>query len=69
MNVENCKKAAQFPFKQPQNTSLVPNATHFIDLGLNMLGTGRVEPTTRISVTQPLNFPVFNRVRSNAVTQ
>ena len=65
MGFENCKKAAQFPFKQPQNTSLVPNATPFIDFGLNMLATGRVELTIRISfVTKPLNFPVFNRVHS-----
>ena len=31
-----------------------------MDFGLNMLATGRVEPTIRISVvTQPLNFPVL----------
>ena len=31
-----------------------------IDFGLNMLATGRVEPTIRISVvSQPLNFPVL----------
>ena len=63
MDFENCKYAAQFPFPQLQNTSVVPNATPFIDFDLNMLATGHVEPTIRISdVTQPLNFAVFNRV-------
>ena len=63
MGFENCKNAAQFPFMQPKNTSLVPNTTPFIDFGLNMLATGHAELTIRISVvTQPLNFPVFNRV-------
>ena len=63
MDVENSKYAAQFPFPQPQNTSLATNATPLIDFSLNMLATGRVELTIRISVvTQPLNFPVFNRV-------
>ena len=64
MDFENGKYAAQFPFAQPQNTFVVPNATPFIDFGLNMLATGHVKPTIKISVvTQPLNFPVFNRVR------
>ena len=63
MDFENCKYAAQFPFTQPKNTFIVPNATSFIDFGLNMLATGLVGLTIRISVvTQPLNFPVFNRV-------
>ena len=60
MDFENCKNAAQFPFMQPQNTSVVSNATPFIDFGLNMPATGCVEPTMRISIdTQPLNFPFF----------
>ena len=63
MDFENCKYAAPFTFAQTQNTYLVPNAPPFIDFGLNMLATGRVEPTIRISVvTQPLNFLVFNWV-------
>ena len=65
MNFENSKSAAQFPFPQPQNTFLFSNATPLIDFSLNMLATGRVGPTIRIFVvTQPLNFPVFNRVQS-----
>ena len=61
-----CKNAAQFPFMQPKNTSLVPNTTPFIDFGLNLLATGRIEPTTRISVVmRPLNFSFFNRVRQH----
>ena len=64
MDFENSKSAAQFPFPQPQNTFLVSNATPLIDFSLNMLATGRVGPTIRICVvTQPLNFPVFNRVQ------
>ena len=67
MDVENSKSTAQFPFQQPQNTSLAPNATPLIDFSLNMLATDCVELTTRISViTQPLNFPVFNRVLRKA---
>ena len=44
MDFENCKCAAQFPFAQPQNASVVPipNATPFIDFGLNVLATGHV---------------------------
>ena len=53
MGFENSKNAAQFPFMQPKNTSLVPNTTPFIDFGLNLLATGRVEPTIRISVVMP----------------
>ena len=65
MDFENSKSAAQFPFPQPQNTFLVSNATPLIDFSLKMLATGRVKPTIRISVvTQPLNFPVFNRVHT-----
>ena len=64
MGFENCKNAAQFPFMQPKNTSLVPNTTPFIDFGLNLLATGRIEPTIRISVVmRPLNFSFFNRVK------
>ena len=63
MGFENGKNAAQFPFMQPQNTSLVPNTTPFIDFGLNLLATDRVERTIRISVVmRPLNFSFFNRV-------
>ena len=43
MGYENFKNAAQFPSMQPKNTSLFPNATPFIDFGLNLLATGRVE--------------------------
>ena len=64
MDFENCKNAAQFPFMQPKNTSLVPNTTPFIDFGLDLLATGRIEPTIRTSVvTRPLNFSFFNRVQ------
>ena len=59
MDFENCKCAAQFPFAQPQNASVVPipNTTPFIDFGLNVLATG-YELTIRIYVVmQPLNFP------------
>ena len=63
MGIENCKNAAQFPFMQPRNTSLVSNTTPFIDFGLNLLATDRVERTIRISVVmRPLNFSFFNRV-------
>ena len=63
MDVENSKYAAQFPFPQLQKTSLVYITTPLIDFSLNMLATGRVESTIRISVvTQPLNFLFFNRV-------
>ena len=65
MDVENSKYAAQFPFPQPQNTSLAPNANPLIDFSLSMLATGHVELTITISVlTQPLNNPVLNRVGS-----
>ena len=68
MGFENSKNAAQFPFMQPKNTSLVPNITPFIDFGLTLVATGRVEPTIRISVViQPLNFSFFNRVPSPKV--
>ena len=63
MGFENCKDAAHFPFMQPKSTSLVPNTTPFIDFGLNLLDTGRIKPTIRISVVmRPLNFSFFNRV-------
>ena len=65
MDFQNFKSAAQFPFPQSQITFIVSNAAPLIDFSLKMLATGRVEPTIRISVvTQPLNFPVFNRVHS-----
>ena len=68
MDSENPDSAAQFPFPQPQNTFLVSNATPLIDFSLNMLATGHVGPTIRISVvTQPLNSPFFNRVESKEV--
>ena len=64
MDFESCNSAAQFAIPQSQSTSVISNATPFIDFGLNMLATGHVEPTIRISdVTQPLNFAVFNRVQ------
>ena len=64
MGFVNCNNAAQFPFMQPQNTSLVPNTTPFIDFGLNLLATGRVEQTIRISVVvSTVNFSFFNRVQ------
>ena len=47
---------------------LVPNATPFIDFGLNLLATGRVELTIRISVVlRPLNFLFFNRVSHSLI--
>jgi len=64
MDFENCKNAAQFPFMQPKNTSLVSNTAPFIDFGLILLAIGCVEPTIRISVVmRPLNFSFFNRVQ------
>ena len=69
MDFENSKSAAQFPFPQPQKTFLVSNPKPFINLILNMLARGRVEPTIRIYVvTQPLNFPVFNVVPCRVLT-
>ena len=63
MGFVNCKNAAQFPLMQPQNTSLVPNTTPFIDIGLNLLATGHIEQTIMISVVMsPVNFSFFNRV-------
>ena len=59
MDFENCKCAAQFPFAQPQNASVVPipNAAPLIDFGLNVLATGHIELTIQISfVMQPFNF-------------
>ena len=48
---------------QPKNTSLVPNTTIVVDFGLNLLATGSVEQTIRISVVMsPVNFSFFNRV-------
>ena len=63
MDFESCNSAAQFAIQQSQNTFINPNATPFIEFGLNMLATGHVGPTIRIfDVTQPLSFAVFNRV-------
>ena len=63
MAFESCNSAAQFAIQQSQNTFINPNATPFIEFGLNMLATGHVGPTIRIfDVTQPLSFAVFNRV-------
>ena len=64
MDFESCNPAAQFAIQQSQNTFINPNATPFIEFGLNMLATGHVGPTIRIfDVTQPLSFAVFNRVK------
>ena len=66
MDFESCNSAAQFAIPQSQNTFVIPNATPFIEFGLNMLATGHVGPTIRIfDVTQPLSFAVFNRVHSS----
>ena len=63
MDFESCNPAAQFAIQQSQNSFVIPNATPFIEFGLNMLATGHVGPTIRIfDVTQPLSFAVFNRV-------
>ena len=63
MDFESCNSAAQFAIPQSQNSFVIPNATPFIEFGLNMLATGHVGPTIRIFyVTQPLSFAVFNRV-------
>ena len=64
MDFESCNSAAQFAIPQSQNSFVIPNATPFIEFGLNMLATGHVGPTIRIfDVTQPLSFAVFNRVQ------
>ena len=64
MDFESCNPAAQFAIQQSQNSFVIPNATPFIEFGLNMLATGHVGPTIRIfDVTQPLSFAVFNRVQ------
>ena len=63
MDFESCNSAAQFAIPQSQNTFVIPNATPFIEFGLNILATGHIGPTIRIlDVTQPLSFAVFNRV-------
>ena len=63
MDFESCNSAAQFAIQQSQNTFINPNATPFIEFGLNMLATGHVGPTIRIlDVRQPLSFAVFNKV-------
>ena len=60
MGFENCKNAAQFPFMQPKNTSLVSNTIPFTNFGLNLLATGCIEQTIRISVVMRLvNFSFF----------
>ena len=44
MDFENYKCAAQFPFAQPSGfSSSIPNATSFINFGLNVLATGHVD--------------------------
>ena len=66
MDFESCNSAAQFAIPQSQNTFVIPNATPFIEFGLNMLATGHVGPTIRIfDVPQPLSFAVFNRVHQS----
>ena len=63
MDFESCNPAAQFAIQQSQNSFVIPNATPFIEFGLNMLATGHVGLRVRIfDVTQPLSFAVFNRV-------
>ena len=63
MDFESCNPAAQIAIQQSQNSFLIPNATPFIEFGLNMLTTGHIGPTIKIfGVTQPLSFAVFNRV-------
>ena len=69
MDFESCNSAAQFAIPQSQNSFVIPNATPFIEFGLNMLATGHVGPTIRIfDVTQPLSFVVFNRVHNKLHT-
>ena len=64
MDFESYNSSAQFLILQSQNTFIIPNATLFIEFGLNMLATGHVGPTIRIFyVTQPLSFAVFNSVQ------
>ena len=64
MDFESYNSSAQFLILQSQNTFIIPNATLFIEFGLNMLATGDVGPTIRIfDVTQPLSLAVSNRVR------
>ena len=41
MDFKDSKYAALFPFTQTQNTSVVTNATRFIDFGLNMFTVSR----------------------------
>ena len=63
MDFESCNSAAQFAIQQSQNTFINPNATPYIEFGLNMLATGHVGPTIRIfDATLPLRFAGFNRV-------
>ena len=66
MDFESCNSAAQVVFLQSQNSFVIPNATPFVEFGLNMLAghTGHVGPTIRFfDVKQPLNFAVFHRVQ------
>ena len=63
MDFESCNSAAQFAIQQSQNTFINPNATPFIEFGLNMLATGHVEPTARISDVMQLNFAFIDRVQ------
>ena len=65
MDFESCNSTAQFVIPQSQNIFAIPNATPFIEFGLNLLATGHVGPTIRIFyVTQPSSFVVFNSVDS-----
>ena len=69
MDFENCNSAAQFAIPQSRNTFIIPNATPFIEFGLNMLATGHVWPIIRIfDVTQPLSFAVLNKVERGCET-
>ena len=64
MDRENCNSADQFSIQQSKNAFIIQNATLFIHSGLNMHAKGHAKLTlTILDVTQPLNFPVFNRVQ------
>ena len=64
MDRENCNSAAHFSIPQSKNTFVIQNATPFIHVGLNMHAKRHAKLTiTILDVTQPLNFPVFNRVK------
>ena len=64
MDRENCNSVAQLSIPQSKNTFVIQNATPFIHVGLNMHAKRHAKLTiTILDVTQPLNFPVFNRVQ------